>query len=150
MGLNAAQGALPAQNLIRSGIFQFVLYVSVFMEVMTKGGVKFFESTTDGPPDARGTKGLLTMRRFSMSEFAVMLSQQFRQPITDATGLKGRYDLHMDMTPYSPGAGADGPADPMALMITALQEQLGLKFESRKDGLDVLVVDHAEKTPTAN
>jgi uncharacterized protein (TIGR03435 family) len=56
----------------------------------------------------------------------------------------------MDMTPYSPGAGADGPADPMALMITALQEQLGLNFESRKDGLDVLVVDHAEKTPTAN
>jgi uncharacterized protein (TIGR03435 family) len=35
-------------------------------------------------------------------------------------------------------------------MIQALQEQLGLKAEARKDWVDVLIVDHADKTPTAN
>jgi uncharacterized protein (TIGR03435 family) len=36
------------------------------------------------------------------------------------------------------------------ILITALQETLGLKVESRKDNIDILVVDHAERTPTAN
>jgi uncharacterized protein (TIGR03435 family) len=34
--------------------------------------------------------------------------------------------------------------------LQALEEQLGIKVEARKDSVDVLVVDHAEKTPTGN
>jgi uncharacterized protein (TIGR03435 family) len=34
--------------------------------------------------------------------------------------------------------------------ITSMEEQLGLKIEARKEMVDVLVVDHVEKTPTEN
>jgi uncharacterized protein (TIGR03435 family) len=40
--------------------------------------------------------------------------------------------------------------DAATAMMTALQEQMGLKLEGRKDWVDVLVIDHAEKTPTEN
>ena len=40
--------------------------------------------------------------------------------------------------------------DVVGVMIRALQEQLGLKVEARKDSIYFLVVDHAEKTPTDN
>jgi uncharacterized protein (TIGR03435 family) len=40
--------------------------------------------------------------------------------------------------------------DGVGIMLTALQEQLGIKVESRKDKVDMLIVDHAEKTPTEN
>ncbi|SPF51374.1 hypothetical protein SBA4_4630001 [Candidatus Sulfopaludibacter sp. SbA4] len=34
--------------------------------------------------------------------------------------------------------------------MTGLQEELGLKLESRKMPLDLLIIDHAEKVPTEN
>jgi uncharacterized protein (TIGR03435 family) len=40
--------------------------------------------------------------------------------------------------------------DQVSIMITALQEQMGLKVEGRKEAVDTLVVDHAERTPAAN
>ena len=127
---------------------------SVLALTLAKGAPKFSESTADGPPLAQGRNGTLEMQRISMSEFAAGLSQQLHQPVVDATGLKGRYDLHMDMTQYMPTAATDGnlgsPSDPTSIMITALQEQLGLKMEVRKDTIEVLIVDHAEKAPTAN
>ena len=89
-----------------------------------------------------------------MSDLAAALSQAFGRPLVDATGLNGRYDIHLDMAPYAPAATADGqqgiPVDTVSVMITALQEQMGLKVESRKDQIDIVVVDHAEKTPVEN
>jgi uncharacterized protein (TIGR03435 family) len=89
-----------------------------------------------------------------MPELALQLSQPFGRPVIDSTGLKGRYDIHMDMTPYMTPPAADGnqptPMDQVSIMITALQEQMGLKVEGRKEAVDTLVVDHAERTPAAN
>jgi len=70
----------------------------------------------------------------------------------DATGLKGRYDIHMDATAYmaSPGSEGGGHMDVMSFLFTALQQQLGLKLESRKDKPEILVVDSVEKTPAEN
>jgi uncharacterized protein (TIGR03435 family) len=66
-----------------------------------------------------------------------------RAPVLDKTGLTGTYDFAFDLRP-----------DPGGDMFTAwqrvLQDQLGLKLESRKLPFDVLVVDHAERIPTAN
>jgi len=77
-----------------------------------------------------------------MSTLAVLLSRFERQTIVDRTGLPDSYDLKLEWV-LSPGA--DGLP-----IYTALQEQLGLKLESRKGPLDVLVIDHAEKTPAEN
>jgi uncharacterized protein (TIGR03435 family) len=63
------------------------------------------------------------------------------------TGLKGLLEVKLEWTPDGqPGVDADaGPS-----IFTAMQEQLGLKLESRKGPLDVLVVDRAEKVPAEN
>jgi len=126
----------------------------VYALTLAKGGPKFSESKTEGPPAGKGKAGVTLFERFSMSDFATALSEAFGRPVVDATELKGRYDLRMDSTPYMAAATADGnkigPADIVGILITALQEQLGLKVESGKDRIDTLVVDHAEKRPTEN
>ena len=38
----------------------------------------------------------------------------------------------------------------MGILFTGFQDLPGLKLESRKESVDVLVIDHAEKTPTEN
>jgi uncharacterized protein (TIGR03435 family) len=128
--------------------------IPVYALTLAKGGPKFSESKTEGPPAGRGKAGVWSFERFSMSDFATALSQALGRPVVDATGLKGRYDVRLDSTPYMAAATADGnkpsPADIPGILITALQEQLGLKVESRKDRIDTLVVDHAERTPTEN
>jgi uncharacterized protein (TIGR03435 family) len=69
--------------------------------------------------------------------------------VVDATGLKGRYDIRLDMAAVAAANQADR-MDAASAMMTALQEQMGLKLEGRKDWVDVLVIDHAEKTPKEN
>jgi len=71
----------------------------------------------------------------------------------DETGLKGRFEIHMDVTPYVTQATAGnngGQLDVIGILFTGLQDLLGLKLEARKQTVDVLVIDHAEKSPTEN
>jgi uncharacterized protein (TIGR03435 family) len=77
---------------------------------------------------------------------ALLLSRQMRQLVLDQTGLAGFYEFDLKWTPDDAPEGTDtGPP-----VFKAVQEQLGLKLESRKDGVDVLVIDAADKVPTAN
>ena len=75
------------------------------------------------------------------------------RPVEDRTGLTGNFDIDLDWTPdraLPADAPALPPVDPNgAGLFTALQEQLGLKLESTKNSIDILVVDHAEH-PTEN
>jgi uncharacterized protein (TIGR03435 family) len=64
-------------------------------------------------------------------------------PVVDKTGLAGVFDFGVDMRP-EPGT------DMFAAWQSVLQEQLGLKIESRKGRVAVLVVDDAVKIPTEN
>ena len=64
-------------------------------------------------------------------------------PVLDKTGLGGIYDFAVDIRP-EPGS------DMFALWQRALQEKMGLRLESRRVGVKVLVVDSAESMPTAN
>jgi uncharacterized protein (TIGR03435 family) len=73
-------------------------------------------------------------------------------PVFDMTGIKGLFDITLDWmwdqglrAPGSEPAEVAGPS-----LFTALQDQLGLKMEARKGPVTILVVDHAEKVPTAN
>jgi uncharacterized protein (TIGR03435 family) len=51
---------------------------------------------------------------------------------------------------HGEGAAAEAPPDPLSIVTMALQEELGLKLESRKMPLDLLIVDHADKAPVEN
>jgi hypothetical protein len=74
-----------------------------------------------------------TARKFSMPRLAAFLGR-FGRPVIDKTGLTGDYDftLAWDET--------NGPS-----LTTALQEQLGLKFEPDKVPVTILVIDSAQK-----
>ncbi|MEO7649089.1 MAG: TIGR03435 family protein [Bryobacteraceae bacterium] len=79
------------------------------------------------------------------------------RPVIDKTGLKGDYDFTLEWTP-EPGQGMFGgppppggppPADTNGPSIfTALQEQLGLRLDSRKGPVEIIVIDHLEKSST--
>jgi uncharacterized protein (TIGR03435 family) len=68
--------------------------------------------------------------------------------VRDHTGLVGLFDMHIEYAPpLVMGAGGlvDNPApDSGPTLMTALQEQLGLKLEAQKGMVDVLVIDHVE------
>jgi uncharacterized protein (TIGR03435 family) len=64
-------------------------------------------------------------------------------PVFNRTGLAGVYDLNIDIKP-SPG----GPS--FNMWQTALTEQLGLRLDSRKGPVEVIVVDRADRVPVAN
>ena len=63
-------------------------------------------------------------------------------PITDKTGLRGKYDFTMDFERLDAAAGPD--------LLAAIQQQLGLKLEAKKVPAEVVVVDHIEKAPAEN
>ena len=99
-----------------------------------------------------GHRGELIARDVSLSQFAAKLSTLTGRTIGDKTGLKGSYDFTLSWTEerilHGPGdAGANPPDRPS--IFTAVQEQLGLKLESRKGPVGVLVIDHVER-PSAN
>jgi uncharacterized protein (TIGR03435 family) len=84
----------------------------------------------------------------TLEQFAATLSEQVRRPVTDATGLKAKYDFTLNYIIVSldtPASEESGPS-----IFRAVQEQLGLKLESKKSMVDILIVDHIEKLPTEN
>ena len=89
----------------------------------------------------------------TMQQFAEVPSSLLGRPVADATGLTGQYDYQltwtMDMAgPGTPPASDDANALPM--LPTAIQQQLGLRLEGKKVTLEMVVVDHMEKTPSKN
>jgi uncharacterized protein (TIGR03435 family) len=143
--------------------------------VLGKNGPKFKESKPgDAPeggikvPDGKGgtgtmlvgEKGMLTFRGLPITFLVGILSQQLGQTVVDKTGLTGKYDFSWQFVPSAamirqfggtPDGGSGGnstgiPADPDGTdLFTAVQEQLGLKLESGKGPVEIIVIDHIEK-----
>jgi uncharacterized protein (TIGR03435 family) len=65
-------------------------------------------------------------------------------PVVDKTGLEGNFDISVNLRPDD--AGGDG----FARWQQALRDELGLKLESTHAPVELLVVDSAERMPTAN
>jgi len=127
--------------------------MQVYALTLAKGGPKFQESTDEGPPvfDRRGPT-MLTAHRVTMKDLAIQISEPLGRPVIDETGLKGRYEIHIDISGYMADAAGNGGGAPdvMSILFTGLQEQLGVKLDSRRENVEMLVIDRAEKTPTEN
>lgn len=95
----------------------------------------------------KGGYATLAQREESMEQFARFLAAQLHQPVTDATGLTAKYDISLRWVMESAIRPDD---DPGPNLFQAIQQQLGLKLESRKGTVEILVVDHLEKTPSEN
>jgi uncharacterized protein (TIGR03435 family) len=77
--------------------------------------------------------------------------QGLDRPVVNRTGLTGKYDFWMELTPQLNGSPPDGvqPDSAGPTVLEALQEQLGLKLERTTGPVDVLVIDHVEE-PSPN
>ncbi len=90
------------------------------------------------------------------AEIAQMVTSLLGRLAVDKTGAAGRYDYILDFAPASinvPVAGTGGaPAleDAYPDFIVAVERQMGIKIEGKTGPVDVVVIDHAERTPTAN
>jgi uncharacterized protein (TIGR03435 family) len=113
--------------------------------IVGKNGPKLKESTV-GPGEATGAARLdgITSNRMQMNKLAMLLSRMTRMPVLDKTGLDGFYQFDLR---YANEAVPEGENPSI---FTAVQEQLGLKLESRKGPVEVLVVDRAQQIPVEN
>lgn len=123
----------------------------VYNLVVDKGGSKLKEAVNTGKPGPRGLRGgggRLTGMGAPMLIFVNYLSQQLGRSVIDKTGLKGTYDFTLEWTP-DPGQALAIPAPPDApppdpngpTIFTAVQEQLGLRLESAKGPVEIIVID---------
>ena len=109
------------------------------------------------PPEARicrveGRIGSIAMGGSPLADMTPLLSTRLQRTVIDRTGLAGPWDLTLTYTPEPSqiAAGAVAPGsqptfDPNGPSIfTAVQEQLGLKLESTRAPVDVLVLERAE------
>jgi uncharacterized protein (TIGR03435 family) len=93
----------------------------------------------------------------SLARLTVLVGREVGRPVLDKTGLTGKYDFELEFMPNIPAGqmlpppGASLPeSDPAPSLADALKKQLGLVLIANKAKLDVLVIDKAEKVPTAN
>ncbi len=132
--------------------------------LVAKGGPRLTASNAETVAEATkhpGRPGNLQMGRGEISGegttmhfLAIMLSRQLGRTVVDQTGLTGRYDFKLAWAPEDAAVqappSADSSADPGGpSLFAAISEQLGLKLESVKGPVDVVVIDHVEK-PAAN
>jgi len=99
--------------------------------------------------------GMTSIHGLELSQLVGLARADLRRPIVDETGLTGAFDWDLKWTPQNflgqsfnrerfPTIDPDGPA-----IGTAVEEQLGLKLESRRIPLDVIVIEHVER-PSAD
>jgi uncharacterized protein (TIGR03435 family) len=137
----------------------------VYALTIAKGGAKLKQGTTspDGPAISKRGPGMIKVGPGLVSAvgttipyFVGVLSGELGRTVVDRTGLTGVYDISLTWAGdagqggglgtagAASGSDASGPS-----LFTAIQEQLGLKLESVKAAVDVIVIDHVER-PTEN
>jgi uncharacterized protein (TIGR03435 family) len=114
----------------------------------------------------------MRFRDYGMSDLVEQFSFMLAVHMMDKTGLSGKYDFTLEFTPpengFTVGIGATLPLSPgrkaplnrrgpdpgqldsVPIVSSAMEKQLGLKLDGFKVPVDMLVIDHAEKTPTEN
>lgn len=124
-------------------------------EAIQRAGRVQFGSTLN----SAGIKGSMTM-----ATLVRLLSGRVKATVEDLTGLQGKYDVDISWAldpsferpgPYALATAeshpdAELPPAPTADLFSAVRDALGLKLESRKEQVEVVVIDHVERIPTEN
>lgn len=129
----------------------------VYVVTVAKAGPKFKQHVPDPahPERENGSgwfnwsRGKLVAKGPTMSYFLYALSLELRRTFVDKTGLRGRYDFSLEWTPDDMAVSSQGNSDgsqsaaddSAPSIFTAIQEQLGLKLESAKGPVQVMVID---------
>ena len=110
-------------------------------------GMVYVVSYTTGGPDGV-VKTRFRRSASLMKDFAQSLQNQVGRPVVDRTGLDGRWDIEYSFAPR-PAADVPGFAENVPSLGAALEEQLGLKLDSERTDVPVLVIDSVDR-PTEN
>jgi uncharacterized protein (TIGR03435 family) len=130
-----------------------------------KAGPKFKESdqgsiSSHAGQVTFGTRFGRIKGSITMASFTRLLSNRLGSPVQDLTGLDGTYDIDLKWVPdralenlgfqtlQNPMPAL--PTDPTADIFAAIRESLGLRLESHKGQVEVVVIDHIERHPTEN
>lgn len=94
----------------------------------------------------------ITAKAQTMDDLAVVLSDRNFGPVLDKTGLTGKYDFTLE---YATQVSAELQSrvqtpDAFPDLTAAIQQQLGLRLDAKKEPIEILVVDHSEKQPADN
>ncbi|HEY3839037.1 MAG TPA: TIGR03435 family protein [Bryobacteraceae bacterium] len=123
--------------------FQLVIHheqkiAPAYALVVAKSGLKMKPSEATGSSSKSGS-GVITAKGVTMAKLAELLSRRVGAPVADLTETPGTFDFKLEWS-------IDGdPNDDQSALFAALQSELGVKLESRKLPVDLLVVDRAEK-----
>jgi uncharacterized protein (TIGR03435 family) len=122
-------------------------------------------------PNGNGTIRMEFDNSMTMGTFAATLNAFVGGPVTDMTGLKGKYEVSLELSrdaiqtfarnqgmnagmftgaAATTGLPADSALEPSGGSIVTAIQQLGLKLERRKVPADFVVIDHVERTPSEN
>lgn len=128
----------------------------VYVLVLAKNGHKLTENKSSVGGSMRINNGTLTAQRMPLQALCHALASQLGRPVINQTGLDGNFDFKIDWSPDSPpvapgdspeGASASDPASPS--LSAALQQQLGLRLESKKGPVETIVIERVSK-PSEN
>lgn len=145
----------PMMQALLADRFKLLLHrvtkeLPVYALVVGKGGSKL-QASTSAQMRIRTGRGQFDMQKGEMKTFANELARQLGRTVIDKTELAGEYDFKLEWTPDEAQSGP--AAEPGTVQIegtgpsifTALQEQLGLKLESTKGPVEILMIDRVEK-----
>jgi len=121
---------------------------SVYALLVDKAGAKFLDTHPDTPFTPHFPEGhAVKITNGTVAHFGEFLSGDVGRPVVDHTGIEGQYRLLLTyVTPKADGAAAVPGPD----IFTALREELGLRLEARKEAVEMLRVDRAERLPSEN
>jgi bla regulator protein BlaR1 len=94
-----------------------------------------------------GSQTGMEARGIATADLASQLSRQLGTVVVDKTGLTGNYDFTLNWKADGSVGDFNTPVTDASAssLLTAIQDQLGLKLESQKGPMQVLVIDHVEK-----
>jgi uncharacterized protein (TIGR03435 family) len=118
----------------------------IYALMVAKGGPKFLGTKADGSKFDRWN-GRIEIQGGdnTVAVLAEELAETLGRVVVDKTGIEGRYKIALTWTPDDGAVPASSAtaSDQGPSVFTALQEQLGLKLESEKGPVQVLVIDGA-------
>ena len=112
--------------------------------VPTKSGPKLTPAQPGSSRGGSGGPGEINIPNTTMQSFAGMLTAKLKRPVADKTGASGDYEVKLRFAPENEADSA------LPSIFTALQEEMGIKLESAKVPVEMLVIDHLDKMPTEN
>jgi uncharacterized protein (TIGR03435 family) len=140
--VDAAPVALPSQPRIGPDGFPVV-------SLPAKGNSGLYQIMMPG-------RARLIAQNQSIEDFVTRLTNVVGRPVIDETGLSAKYDFTLTYSaeglnyPMPTPAASPADSEPLQDIFGAVQSQLGLKLEPKKGPVELIVIDHIEKTPAEN